>query len=420
MDASAGARRGSVVVAYALFVLVGLATGASAILLPAQMADYGVDRASIGLTFFTFSAGFVLASMATGPLIHRYGTRLALVAGGGAAFLVSAVYQVSRPPFVAFIAVQLAAGFAIGMLESVLNAHLAALPRATTLLNRLHAFFGVGALIGPVAAAWIVQDDPARWTLVLAALVAVGVPGFVAAWLTLPSRSADPLAHQPSAGDSSGARASLALLPAALRSRAVLLASTVLALYVGLEIGVGNWGAAYLVDARSVATLTAASTVSGYWAGLTVGRFVLTPIAGKLGMSTVGLLTTCFGGVIAASALVWLVPVGALAPVGFVLLGFFLGPIFPTTMAVAPELIEPRLAPTAMGVMNAGGVVGGSALPWLEGAAGQAIGVWTLLPIVVLLGVAQLLVWWRLAAGMAPASLARQRIGAVAPQQTAG
>ena len=57
---------GQVLLAYAMFVLVGLGAGVSGVLLLAQIRDYGVDRATIGLTFFTGSAGFFLASATAG------------------------------------------------------------------------------------------------------------------------------------------------------------------------------------------------------------------------------------------------------------------------------------------------------------------------------------------------------------------
>ncbi len=63
-------------------MLVGVGAGISSVLLPAQMGDYGVGRATIGITFFTVSAGFVLAGFSTGALIHRCGVRIALVLGG--------------------------------------------------------------------------------------------------------------------------------------------------------------------------------------------------------------------------------------------------------------------------------------------------------------------------------------------------
>jgi fucose permease len=96
------------------------------------------------------------------------------------------------------------------------------------------------------------------------------------------------------------------------------------------------------------------------------------------------------------AALTWLISVPGAANVGFVLLGFCLGPIFPTTMAVAPRLTIARLVPTAIGVMNAGSVIGGAALPWLAGAISQGIGVWTLLPFAAVLALLQLGIWRRI------------------------
>ena len=155
--------RPPVLVSYAAFVLVGINVGISGVLLPSQMASYGVDRATIGIIFFTGSAGFVLASVSTGALIHRAGIRIALTAGGGA-FVLAGLYLATRPPFIAFVLAQLVLGYGTGVLESALNVYIAGLPGATTLLNRLHAFFGVGALIGPPLAAWILGF--ASWTVV--------------------------------------------------------------------------------------------------------------------------------------------------------------------------------------------------------------------------------------------------------------
>ena len=79
------------------------------------------------------------------------------------------------------------------------------------------------------------------------------------------------------------------------------------------------------------------------------------------------------------------------------LLGFFLGPVFPTTMAIVPRLTQARLVPTAIGVMNAGSVVGGAALPWLAGAIAQRDGIWMLLPFAVTLAIVQFAAWRPLA-----------------------
>src|ERR1700683_4213742 len=174
--------RRPVLVSYAAFVLVGISAGVSGVLLPSQMAGYGVDRATIGVIFFASSAGFVLAGISTGAVIHRSGVRIALTAGGGA-YVLAGFYLATRPPFAAFVLAQLLTGYGTGVLESALNVYLARLPEATTLLNRLHAFFGVGALLGPPLAAWVVGFS--SWTVVWLVLAVACVPlavGFLTAY----------------------------------------------------------------------------------------------------------------------------------------------------------------------------------------------------------------------------------------------
>ena len=278
--------RPPVLLAYATFVLIGIAAGGNGVLLLAQMGSYGVDRATIGITFFTGSMGFVLAGFHNGSLIHRFGFRVALAIGGGAYVLVG-LFLATRPPFLTFVLAQVVLGYASGVLESVLNAYLASLPDARALLNQLHAFFGVGALLGPVVAAWIVGF--ASWTVVYLALAAAYLPLVVGFLVSYPRRqpaesaeSAVPPPESPAAlAELPGPRPGGGLLGAVLRERGILLGAAFLSVYVGLEIGMGNWGFSYLVQARALPASLAGYTVSGYWLGLTLGRFLISPLAAR-------------------------------------------------------------------------------------------------------------------------------------------
>lgn len=372
-----------VVLSYAAFVLVGLSAGVGGVLLPAQIHDYGISMSTIGLTFVTFSAGFFLAGTSTGALIGRLGTRSALLAGG-TGFLIAALITTTRPPFAVLVVVQLLAGYGIGVLESVLNVYLSGLPAATVLLNRLHAFFGVGALLGPLLAAWMLRYRP--WTavfLVLSLLTAALLVGFAVVLPRHHERAPRPLGRRsPRDG----------LLAEALRRPPVMLAAAFLSVYVGLEISLGNWAFTYLVKDQGLLALTAGYALSGYWLGLTAGRFVISPLAGRLGLTPQRMMLYCLTGVIGATALTWALD-GQLAGAGFALVGFFLGPLFPTAMALVPDLAPAALVPTAIGVLNAVSVVGGAGLPWLAAAIAQGMGVWTLLPYVLVLGVLQLVLW---------------------------
>lgn len=379
-----------IALAYAAFVLIGLGAGAGGVLLPAQIADYGVDKATIGITFFALSAGFVLAGTTAGQLLHRLGTRASLVVGG-CAYLVAGLCLATRPPFAALVAVHALAGYGSGVLESVLNAYLAGLDRATVRLNRLHAFFGVGALLGPLLAAWLLGF--LAWTavwLVLALAAAPLVAGFLLAY---PSAGPRTTAEPPAGAEPTRP----GLFGAVLREPAVLLGAAFLAVYVGLESGVGTWGFSFLVEEHGLRTLLAGYAVSGYWLGLTLGRFLISPLAARIGLSAARTSFACLAGVTVAAAAAWLAPGAAVAAGALAVLGFFLGPLFPTAMAVVPDITAPRLVATAIGVMNAGSVVGGALFPWLAGTVAQGAGAWTLPPFAVALGLLQAVLWWLVA-----------------------
>ncbi|HEY9521791.1 MAG TPA: MFS transporter, partial [Thermopolyspora sp.] len=199
-------------------------------------------------------------------------------------------------------------------------------------------------------------------------------------------------------------RAGGGLLATASREPAILLGAVFLAVYVGLEISVGNWGFTFLVDGYGQRDLLAGYIVSGYWLGLTLGRFLISPVSARIGLTATGMIFVCLGGVTASAMLTWIAPGATTAGVSLVLLGFFLGPIFPTTMAVTPRMTETRLVPTAIGLLNGVGVVGGAVFPWLAGAIAEGAGVWTLPPFAVTLALLQLAIWWLMIGRMTPAA----------------
>src|SRR5688572_24719941 len=126
-------RQARLAVAFGIFVVIGVNLGGGGVLVPAQIADYGVDKTTFGTIFFAISLGYLLSSAANGALVHRFGVR-AYVAAGAVMTLAAATAIALRPAFVVFVALQWALGFGIGALEAGLNTYLSTLERATTLL----------------------------------------------------------------------------------------------------------------------------------------------------------------------------------------------------------------------------------------------------------------------------------------------
>ncbi len=182
-------------------------------------------------------------------------------------------------------------------------------------------------------------------------------------------------------------------LGAALRNRLVWLAALFLAVYVGIEISVGNWGFSFLTEERHQDVLMAGWVVSGYWLGLTLGRFVLYGVAQRAGVGVVGLMLGCLAGIVACAFVIWLVPSTVAASIGLFLLGFFLGPVFPTIIAVVPRLVPGSLVATAIGILVGVSVGVGALFPWLVGAVAQRLGMWSLLPATIGLAIVLAILW---------------------------
>src|SRR5437660_984088 len=131
-----------------------------------------------------------------------------------------------------------------------------------------------------------------------------------------------------------------------------------LLVYVGVEVNIGNWSYSFLLEARHQGTVLAGWIVSGYWLGLTLGRFTLQALAERLGLSTRALMYACLTGIVIALVLVWLLPFGATAALGFFFIGFSLAPIYPLTVAIIPKLVLARLGPSPIGLLGSVRIIG--------------------------------------------------------------
>jgi fucose permease len=375
--------RSRIAVAFVAITLIGVAAGATGVLLPGQMAQYGVDKATIGLIFIAFSVGYMISAGANGPLMHRLGVRAHLMLGT-AIVLASAVALVLPGRFASLLLLQVTTGLGMGMLDAGLNTYLSTLARPAALLNYFHAFFGLGALLGPLIAAGLLKSGR-TWHAFFAIYAVVALAQLVAV-RSYPRgvRAADEPGERPS-------------LTSALRLPAVLLMAAFLGVYVSVEGAVGSWSFSFLTEGRGQDVLAAGWVVSGYWFGLMMGRLTLNTIAERLGVGVVGLGGACVGAVTVALLIVWAVPSALGAAAGFVIVGYFLGPLFPVTIATAPRLVAGPLVSTAIGIMMATSIAGGAALPWLVGTAAQRVGVWALLPLAAATSAILGVIGWRIA-----------------------
>lgn len=370
------------------FILIGISGGASGVLLPSMTAYYHVDNSVIGLLFLVTSIGYFVSAFASGILVERLGMRGFLLLGTGI-FLIGAFSFGLAPPFTLVLLARLAIGLGIGIIETGLNIYISTLPRSATLLNYLHAFYGVGALIGPIIASTILVLNWG-WNSMYFILGGLSLPMILGFWYLFRVK------HTAIASTEDMQKEQGNTLSDTLKLGVVWLASLFLLFYVGVEVSLGNWTYTFLLEGRHQNALLSGWVVSGYWFGLTMGRFVLQRLAERFGISNTALIYGCMTSIVLVILLIWLLPSEIVSALGFCIIGFSLGPIYPMTVAVTPTLVPARIAPSAIGFLVSISIIGLALFPWIAGILSQSVGIWSLLPYNIALTLVMLFLWWAL------------------------
>lgn len=397
------------VLLYSSIVYVGLGITASAIgpLLPDLAHRNGVGLSAAGLVFTGIFLGAVVAQLAAGEIADRVGRRPVFLFGV-IVMVLATVGLIESRLFALTIAMAAAWGIGLGAAELAANVLAAELfpGKSVSTLNLLNVFYGVGAFTGPalvsLALGWWHSGMPA---LAIGAALLVTQAPFLTRLRDQPKVPSAASTEEPSNGRMTEGKGLPFGAPTGAPRRRVVYASPLLWLlgaallvYVGTEQMVGGWAAVFMERTTELALSSAALVASAFWVAFTVGRAAAaaygTRIAPRTAL-TAGLATALAGAL--------LVNIGAgtawLSIVGFLLIGFGFGPIYPTTLAIAGRSFA-GAAGKAIGAVGALGSVGGMIFPLLDGIligrdgplAGARFVVLAIVAIVALLVVARTLI----------------------------
>ncbi|MFJ4277100.1 MFS transporter [Streptomyces massasporeus] len=337
--------RAAVVASCLGFVLIGALQALYGPAIPAFRAEFGLSPSAAGLGLSAHFVGGVAGVLLFDRLYGRVGNRRIL----GGSYLLMAVGAAGfalAPDWPTALAAALLAGLGFGGIDYGLN-QLFAVGfgyRSTAMLNILNAHFGIGAILGPAVIGAVGSE---HYPAVFLAFALANLP------LLLCLRGVRSDVPAP-AGDEAGRGAVLG------RSLGSVLAVFVVlyVLHVGVEAGVGGWEPTHLETVGYGAGVAATAT-SVYWLMMTVGRFLVAPLALRFSAQAI-ITVSCAGMTVCLLAAT--VPV--LAPYAYAGVGLFIAAIFPTGLPwlhrAAPQ--ARRAGALVIAASMVGGVAAGPAL----------------------------------------------------------
>ncbi|KAI1160299.1 putative MFS transporter [Nemania serpens] len=372
------------------FIIMGANDAAYGPLIPSLQKYYHLSYIIISLAFLSPFIGYTAAAFLNNVVHTRLGRRgVAMLASSShiVAYVVIAVH----PPYPVLVIAFALAGFGNGIADAAWNAFIGNLDHANELLGVLHGVYGIGAVISPLIASAIVEKAGLPWyTFYYVMIGLAGLEfGITAAgfWRATAKEYRDSVAAS-SSSSSGGLKEVLLQMPAA---RVAWLCAVFLLGYVGVEVALGGWIVEFMIKVRHGPAFESGITATGFWLGLTVGRFVLGFITPKIGEKLAIIIYLVLS--MAFELVFWLVPQFIASAVAVAFVGFFIGPLFPSVIIVMSKLLPVHLHVSAIGFAAAFGGSGAAILPFGVGAIAQAKGVQVLQPIILALLAAILVVW---------------------------
>jgi fucose permease len=346
-----------VIMAYAIFILLGVPDGMLGVAWPSMQTTFGVALGQMGILLLATTAGFIVTSFSVGRLISRLGIARLLVISLIARGLSLAAMGLA-PSWWALVAAAFCFGISSGAIDAGMNTYFA-MNLSPRLMNWLHASFGLGATFGPLLMTSLLSAGAVwRWGYVILgtahALLALWVLLRAGQWQVEKTENAT---GKPAAAPKSY-RATL--------SRPVVWVNIALFFfYTGTEVGAGNWAFTLFSEGRNIPVAVAGFWAGFYWGSFTFGRFVFGIIADRINVANA--IRTMIAIAAGGAALLWWNPADWVSFAGLAIIGFALAPVFPLLISSTPGRLGVADATNAIGFQVGAASFGIAILPGFAG-----------------------------------------------------
>jgi fucose permease len=335
---------------------------------PSMRASLDAPFVGLGLLVGAMTVAQFGASAVSGLLRERLGTIALLLAAVAAAAGGLAIFAIASGWWATILA-SAVLGSGLGLLDAAVNTE-AALRGDVRFMGALHGAWAIGASLGPpVVGAMLVASDSWRPAYVVAAgafaSLGVSIYAFRSDLSTAPELEDDASAER--------------------IGRTVILGCALMFVYVGIELGAGQWTYTRFTTDGSLSEGLAGLAVFLFWLALAAGRIALAGFGDRV--ATARLFDLSVFTTLASALGFWVLPPPLAALVALPCLGAALSVFVPLLLYLTPRRIGTAAAPRAIGYQVAAGMIGGASLPAAVGLLMQSIDVSVLGPCLVAMAV---------------------------------
>jgi len=353
-----------IAVIYLAFISLGLPDSLLGSAWPTMQSVFGVPSSYAGYVSMTISAMTILSALLSPTLIKKLPTSWIVI---GSIFLTVAGllgFSCASNYWMLFL-FAIPYGLGAGSVDASLN-HYVANHYSSSVMNFLHCFYGLGAIISPnlmaLALKYAHWNEGYRWTAYLQAGIL-----FVCI-LSLPL-------WKHGAGQAEEETAESAGIAQTVKVPGVVATLIAFFSYCAGEATCFLWTSSYFAGTRpEMRPELVASFGSLIFGGLMLGRLISGFVSNRLGdrlLIRIGIGVEFLG--IALIALP--IPGYTVAAIGFLVTGTGMGPIYPAIQHMAPANFGKRYSAAAIGLQMASAYMGSTLMPMIFGGLQQAVGI---------------------------------------------
>lgn len=351
-------------VIYLIFISLGLPDSLLGSGWPSMQVDFGVPSSYAGFVSMTISCMTVISALLSPRMIRKFQTKWIIIASIALTVLGLIGFSFSSRYWMLFV-IAVPYGLGAGCIDASVN-HYVANHYASSVMNFLHCFYGVGAVISPYIMAQALKlarwNAGYRWT----AYIQLGI--LLVCILSLPLWKKSESQSEEESSDSAG-------IMETLKVPGVTLTLLAFFAYCAGEATCFLWTPSYFAGTRpGLSAETVASFGSLIFGGLMLGRLIAGFISNKLGdkwLIRIGIAVELIG-----ILLVFLpLKTHIVAAVGFVVIGTGMGPIYPAIQHMAPSNFGRKYSAAVIGMQMASAYIGSTFMPMIFGQLQQTVGI---------------------------------------------